>query len=104
LLDGVYVTLVALLGHGLGWILRNTAGAIATLLGLLLVVPVIFTVIPAQALHDVVAWLPSQAGHDMIDLGPLRSGHSPAVAFVVALAYPAVALVAGGVLLVRRDA
>jgi ABC-2 type transport system permease protein len=62
----VYLVLVAALGFGIGALLRNSAGGIATVLGLLLVVPTVVSVaaavIRAQWVQDVAALLPSAAG------------------------------------------
>lgn len=43
---GLYLTVVGLLGIGLGFIIRNTAGTIATLFGILLVLPVLGGALP----------------------------------------------------------
>lgn len=61
-----YLTLVALLAFTFGTILRNSAGAIATVLGLLLVVPTILQILSgltqAKWIQNVAAFLPSDAG------------------------------------------
>ena len=49
---GAYLALVGLLGAAIGWILRSTAGGIAALFGLLLVVPVILNALPGSARQD----------------------------------------------------
>ena len=72
----VYVALIALLAFGAGLLIRATAGSLATVLGLLLIVPAIFNVLYAVLNlngaqtgaglvtwpHDVSAFLPAQAG------------------------------------------
>jgi ABC-2 type transport system permease protein len=58
----LYLTVVGLLGVGLGFLLRNTAGAIATLFGLLLVLPAIAAALPASLYNDVFRYLPMVAG------------------------------------------
>ncbi|HWU58675.1 MAG TPA: ABC transporter permease subunit [Microbacteriaceae bacterium] len=61
-----YLTLVALFAFTFGTILRNSAGAIATVLGLLLVVPTILQILSgltqAKWIQNVAAFLPSSAG------------------------------------------
>ncbi len=63
---GVYITMIALLAFGLGTILRSTAGALATVLGLLLVAPLLIQLLAvlthAQWLSDVGTFLPQNAG------------------------------------------
>ena len=46
LATAVYLALIGLLGSALGWILRSTPGGISTLVGILLVVPVLLEVVP----------------------------------------------------------
>ncbi|MEO8907771.1 MAG: ABC transporter permease subunit [Microbacteriaceae bacterium] len=61
-----YLTLIALLAFTFGTIVRSSAGAIATILGLLLVVPTILQIIAgitrAVWIQNVAAFLPSVAG------------------------------------------
>lgn len=61
-----YVALIALLAFGFGAIIRVSAGGIAAILGLVLVIPGILQAVATLAnvtwLSNVVAFLPSQAG------------------------------------------
>jgi ABC-2 type transport system permease protein len=58
---GLYLTVVGLLGVGLGFLVRNTAGAIATLFGLLLVLPAVVAALPTSLYNDVFKYLPMPA-------------------------------------------
>lgn len=67
----VYITMIALLAFGFGTILRSTAGSLATVLGLILVAPIILELL--RALTDA-TWvshiselLPQNAGSHLFD-------------------------------------
>jgi hypothetical protein len=101
--NGVSVALGALVGLGLGLLLRSTAGALVTLCGLMFVLPVVASLLPGPWNFRIVSiTLPY--------LAPQLSGTlerpwlTPAWAGIVMVAYLVVALGAGAVALVRRDA
>jgi ABC-2 type transport system permease protein len=100
----LYLTVVGLLGLSLGALLRNTAGAIATLFGLLLVLPLIVRFLPDDWSRPIDKYLPSGAGQAVFQV--VRDGNalSPWTGFAVFCAYTAVAMIAAAVLLMRRDA
>ncbi len=62
LLAGVYLALVAVLGFASGALLRHTAGAISTTLGVMFVLPIITAFLPGHWGKDVNKVMPSQAG------------------------------------------
>lgn len=101
----LYLAAVGLLGLGLAAILRRTAGAIATLVGLLLVVPILVNFLPSPWNDDIAKYLPGEAGGAIFHVVQRSStALSPWAGFAVLCAYAAVALLAGAVLLDRRDA
>jgi ABC-2 type transport system permease protein len=100
----LYLTAVGLFGVALGWLLRQTAGAVATLFGLLLVLPILMHFLPASWSDTVGKWLPANAGQAVIAVRPEPHSLGPWVGFGVLCAYVVVALVASAVLLLRRDA
>ena len=100
----LYLTVVGLLAVGLGFILRNTAGGIATLFGLLLVLPAIVHVLPSNWAANISPYLPSEAGSALFTLNPDPGMLAPWVGFGVFCAYAAAAIGIGAVLLRRRDA
>jgi ABC-2 type transport system permease protein len=57
----LYVTTIALLSFAFGALVRNSAAAIAIVLGTLLVLPLLFQ-IPWQPLHEIWSFLPGIAG------------------------------------------
>jgi ABC-2 type transport system permease protein len=67
----VYITMIALLAFGFGAILRSTAGSLATVLGLMLVAPVILQLLGAitnaRWVSHVSELLPQNAGSHLFD-------------------------------------
>jgi ABC-2 type transport system permease protein len=100
----LYLAAVGALGLGLGTILRRTAGAIAALVGLLLVIPLVSTFLPAAWNEHLTRYLPAQAGTAVFRVVPDATSLSPWTGLAVLVGYATLALVVGGLLLVRRDA
>ncbi len=100
----LYLTVVGALALGLGFLLRSTAGGIATVFGLLLVVPAIGHVLPASWQQHFLPYLPSNAGGVLYTMHPDPGSLSPWTGFAVMCAWAVVAIVAAAITLVRRDA
>jgi ABC-2 type transport system permease protein len=101
----IYLSVLGALGIGLGTILRRTAGAIAALVGLLLIVPILVNFLPSPWNTDISKFLPLQAGNNVFHTAKLSSNDlSLWVGFAVFCAYAVASLVVGAVLLARRDA
>jgi ABC-2 type transport system permease protein len=100
----LYLATIGALGLGLGTILRRTAGAIAALVGLLLVIPLVSTFLPAAWNDHFTRYLPAQAGTAVFRVVPDAPSLSPWTGFAVLVGYATLALVIGALLLVRRDA
>ena len=100
----LYVTVVGLLGVGLGFIVRSTAGGIAALFGVLLVLPGVISILPQTWQDHITAYLPSVAGSALWDLHPETGTLAPWTGFAVFGGYAVLTLVIGGILLRRRDA
>jgi hypothetical protein len=58
----LYLAAVGLLGIGLGFILRRTAGAVAALVGLLVLAPLVGGFLPASFQESAGKFFPAQAG------------------------------------------
>jgi ABC-2 type transport system permease protein len=101
---GLYVTVVGLLGVGLGFLVRNTAGAIATLFGLLLVLPAVVAALPTSLYNDVFKYLPMPAGTQVMTTVRDSSLLTPWAGIGVLCLYAVAAVAAGAVMLKRRDA
>ncbi|MFC4529285.1 ABC transporter permease subunit [Sphaerisporangium dianthi] len=106
-LTGLSVVAFALVGLGLATILRSTAGAIVILVGLLYVGPMVVGNLPApwsERLGSVMLpGLPRQIAGQPDAHSVYGSLLSPAGAVAVMLAYVVLPLVAGTLLLRRRD-
>jgi ABC-2 type transport system permease protein len=104
---GLYLAVLGLFGLGLGVLIRRTAGAIATLVGLVLVLPVLVQGLPADWQDAITRYLPSVAGQAIIGHTRFTSpGHqlSPWTGLGLFTAYTAATLAAAVVTLNRRDA
>ncbi len=101
----LYLAVLGLFAMAIGGLIRHTAGAVATAIGLILVVPIVVGLIPGTIAAHVDAYLPTQAGH-LIGQTAQQSGDllSPWQGFGVFCLWTAVLLVACGWLLKRRDA
>ncbi|HEY6746777.1 MAG TPA: hypothetical protein VI357_13790 [Mycobacteriales bacterium] len=102
---GVYLAVLGLLGLGLGAVLRSTAGAVAVLFGLLFVPAILLELLPSTWRTTVGPYLPMQAGSQIFiaqNRGPDELGAWAGLG-VFAL-YAVVAVVAGLILIERRDA
>jgi hypothetical protein len=101
---GAYLTLIGLLGLALATLLRRTAGAIATLFGLVLVLPALVDALPSPWNTDVGKLLPINAGRAMFTVHHNGDLLSPAGGLVALAVTVAVVLVVALVAFERRDA
>jgi ABC-2 type transport system permease protein len=101
---GLYLTLIALLGLGVGALLRHTAGAVTTVLGVLFVLPIIGQFLPGEWGDAVRKVLPSNAGGAIMLTRHAESSLSPWTGFAVFALYTAAVLAAALVALNKRDA
>jgi ABC-2 type transport system permease protein len=102
--SALYLTGVGVIGIGLGFLVRSTAGAVATLLGLLLVLPVIVAALPGSASQAVDRYLPSTAGRALFIMNAGHAMLSPWTGFGVFLLYAAALMGFAALILCRRDA
>jgi len=101
---GLYLAALGLLGLGLGAVLRSGAGAISALFGLLFVPPLIMTLLPASWQDTAGRYLPMNAAESVYILHRQAHSLAPWTGFGVFCAYAAAALLAGFILMSRRDA
>jgi ABC-type transport system involved in multi-copper enzyme maturation permease subunit len=104
----LFLTVCGLLAFGIGLLLRSTAGAISTVVGLLFVVSILVNFLPQSWQNHVDKWIPAIAGGQiwttMAGKGPNPQVFTPWAGFAVFCGYAAVALIAGLLLFRRRDA
>lgn len=101
---GIYLTLTGLLAVGIGFAIRNTAGGIATLFGLLLVLPGVAQALPSSWQPYVVPYFPSNAGAALYTIRPSPNMLDPWSGFGVFVGWVVAAAVAGLLVLRHRDA
>ncbi len=99
----VYLMLVGIFALGIGAIVRNTAGGIATFAGIFFVIPPLMFILPASWRDAVSKYLPSEAGRQMFSLTHDANSLAPWPAALLFTGYCALALAIAAVLLVRRD-
>lgn len=98
----LYLTIAGLFGLGLGAIVRNTAGGIASFAAIMFVLPPLMNVLPSSWNSAASPYLPLQAGEAILSITP--GGHlSPWVGLALFAGYAAAAIAVAAVLLVRRD-
>jgi len=107
-LSALYLGLVAVFSLGVGTVLRSSAGGIAAALGVILLLPTVLQVFAgitqAQWAVDVMPYLFSNAGLNIFTPSFDGSGLEQWQNLLIVLAWTAVSLVGGALLLKRRDA
>jgi energy-coupling factor transporter ATP-binding protein EcfA2 len=66
--SGLYLTLVAVLGFGLGTAIRHTAGALAAFFGVLFAPSALVDLLPTSWRNTVIEYLPANAGSQILTL------------------------------------
>lgn len=99
----LYLTGIGLLGVGVGTLVRRTAGATASLVALLFIVPLFTGFLPMSFQESIGKYLPAQAGMAIFNVVADPRALTPWVGFAVLLAYGAVTLALGATILTRRD-
>jgi ABC-type transport system involved in multi-copper enzyme maturation permease subunit len=100
----VYLAVVGLLGVAFGALLRNASGAIAAVVGLLLVVPLLSSLLGSWFKAHISPYLPSNAGAALVHVHQQAGSLSPWAGLAVLCVWAVAALAAGAYALRRRDA
>jgi ABC-type transport system involved in multi-copper enzyme maturation permease subunit len=102
---GLHLTVYGLLGFGLGALLRSSAAAIATLLGVLFVPPLLLDLLPGSWKTTIGPYIPMQSGSQIfVAVRHEAASLAPWTGFGVFCLYAAAALLAGFLAINRRDA
>ena len=99
----LYLTVVGVFTLGLGAIVRNTAGGIATFAGIMFVLPPLTLLLPSNWNNAISPYLPDSAGRAIFQLHTGSDSLSPWVGLALFCGYAALAVGIAAVLLVRRD-
>jgi ABC-2 type transport system permease protein len=101
---GLYLGLVAVFGVALGALLRSSAGGIAVLAGLLLIVPGLIGLLPDSWSSTISPYLPSNAGEAVMALHTSDGSLGPWAGLAVFAGYVVVVLGAAAFRLAKTDA
>ncbi|WP_460062555.1 ABC transporter permease [Streptomyces sp. YKOK-I1] len=101
---GVYLGLVAVFGVALGVLLRSSAGAIAVLVGVLLILPGLAQLLPDSVYDNINPYFPSNAGSAIYALHQSSDALSPGAGLAVFAGWVALTLAGAAFRLVRDDA
>jgi ABC-type transport system involved in multi-copper enzyme maturation permease subunit len=103
--SGLYLTVLGLFALAIGSLIRHTAGAITTVIGLVLVIFNLTALLPYSWGAHIHAYMPTVAG-TLITADKPTSGQllTPWQGFGIFCAWTALLLIAGAYLLKRRDA
>jgi len=102
LAEGLLLFAVAMMGLGLGAIVRHAAGGIAAVVGLIFL-PAGLALLPAPWGGRVGRFTLLEAARQVTALHPATNLFAPAWSMLVLLAWPAAALLAAAVTITRRD-
>jgi ABC-type transport system involved in multi-copper enzyme maturation permease subunit len=101
----LFLTVLAVLCVGIGGLVRNTAGGIATFVGLLFVLPGISAILPSSLNDTISPYLPLNAGTTIASSTFDNPHHlTPWGGFALFCGYAALAMAAAAIGLIRRDA
>lgn len=104
ILAGVYLTLLSVLGFGIGLILRQSAASISTFASLLLVLPLIIFFLPESWQNSITKFEPSAIGREMMSTSPPSQLFGAWTGTMLLIIYVAVVMCVGMALMQRRDA
>jgi ABC-type transport system involved in multi-copper enzyme maturation permease subunit len=101
---GLYLAVIGLIGVALGALLRSTAGAIASLVGILMLLPLLGSLLGSGFKDHIAPYLPNNAGSAIMTTRAAADTLSPWAGFAVMCLWGAIALAAAAYTLIRRDA
>ena len=104
LMAGAYPALIALIGLGLGAIIRHTAGALGALICVVFVLPLLVSALGSSIQDAAQKFLPDTMRNSLTAVRPVPHLLSPWPTFGLLCAYAIVALAVGAWALGRRDA
>ncbi|MGX1480557.1 UNVERIFIED_CONTAM: ABC-2 type transport system permease protein [Streptomyces canus] len=100
---GVYLGLVAVFGVALGVLIRSSAGAIAALVGILLILPGLASLLPDSLYDSINPYFPSNAGSAIYALHESSGSLSPGTGLAIFAGWVALTLAGAAYRLVKND-
>jgi ABC-2 type transport system permease protein len=104
LMAGAYPALIAVIGLGIGAIIRHTAGAICAVVGLVFVLPVLLSALSRSVQDQTQKFLPDTMRNALVSVKPTTHLLPPGLTLGLLCGYALIALAAGAWALARRDA
>ena len=101
---GLYLSATALLGFGLGALIRHTAGALSAFFGLLYASTALIDVLPTSWRNDMINYMPVNAGSQIMSVIHTPGALGAWSGFGVFLCYAGAAVAAAVIVIDRRDA
>jgi ABC-2 type transport system permease protein len=101
---GFLLFVCAMVGLGLGAIIRHTAGAIAALFGVIYLPAILYISLPSPWNARIGRFTLTISGTQVIALHPQKGLFSPALSMLVIITWTAATLLAAALLITRRDA
>jgi ABC-2 type transport system permease protein len=102
--EGLYLGMLGLFALAIGQLIRHTAGAVCTVIGLVLVLVPISGLIPGSIGKHISAYLPTNAGEQILNIYPQNQLLTAWQGYGVFAIWTAVLLGVAGWLLAKRDA
>jgi len=99
---GLYLTVVGLLGFGLGALVRHSAGALSAFFGVLFAPSVIIDLLPSSW-HNAINYMPANAGSQIFAVQHTSGALTPWGGFGLFCTYAAAATATAAILMTRRD-
>lgn len=100
---GLYLTVMSLLGFGLGAVIRYTAGALSAFFGLVFALNAVIEVLPDSWRSEISDYLPLNAGGQIMVILREKGGLAPWTGLGVLALYAVAALIAAFVVVEARD-
>jgi ABC-2 type transport system permease protein len=100
---GLYLTVVGLLGFGMGALIRHTAGALSAFFGVLFALTAVVDLLPDNLRNHLIDYLPPNAGSQILTTVSTGSALGPWAGFGVLCCWAAVPIVVALLLVERRD-
>jgi ABC-2 type transport system permease protein len=101
----LYVVVIGIMSYAFGLIIRHTAGTIATMVGVLFIVPLITEVLPTDWINDITRWLPTTAADAILSTNVVQQNEFSAwPQLAVTAGYAVILLIIGAILFRKRDA
>jgi ABC-type transport system involved in multi-copper enzyme maturation permease subunit len=99
----LFLVMIGVIAIGVGAAIRRTAGAVAILFAVLLVLPGLVMLLPSPWNDEVTKYLPGAAGEAMAAVTTFPNILGPLAGLLVMCAYTVAALTIGALALTRRD-